>query len=87
MNPSLEVEVSVVLVEELWGVVRLGTLGTTQSHVGVLLLEKEGQSVNHDQGLQFNRVVDDHRPGRLLDLEILTDFKIMVDQLQNCGRQ
>ena len=54
MNPSLEVEVPVVLVEELWGVVRLGTLGTPQPHVGVLLLEKEGQSVNHHSSLAGN---------------------------------
>ena len=41
----LEVEVAVVLVEELGGVVRLGTLGTPQSHVRVLLLEKRSNSI------------------------------------------
>ena len=33
------------------------------------------------------RVVDDHRPGRLVDLEILTDLKIMVDRVENHNRQ
>ena len=33
------------------------------------------------------RVVDDHRLGRLLDLDILADFQIMVDRVQNHNRQ
>ena len=33
------------------------------------------------------RVVDDHRPGRLVDLEIQTDFKIMVDRVEKHNRQ
>ena len=35
----------------------------------------------------ITRVVDDHRPGRLVDLEILTDFKIMVDRVGKHNRQ
>ena len=36
--------------------------------------------------MQSLRVVDDHRPGRLVDLEILTDFKIMVDRVEKHNR-
>ena len=32
------------------------------------------------------RLVNDHRPGRLVDLEILADFKIMVDRVENRDR-
>ena len=31
----------------------------------------------------YFRLVNDHRLGRLVDLEILSEFKIMVDRLQN----
>ena len=36
---------------------------------------------------EFNRLVSGHRPGRLVDLEILADLKIMVGRLQNVDRQ
>ena len=35
----------------------------------------------------FSRLVNDHRPGRLVDLEILADLKIMVGRLQNLDWQ
>ena len=58
--------------------------------VSLLLLVMARGSLDDEQTpnlpSQFARVVDDHRPGRLVDLENLAEFKIMVDRVGNDNR-
>ena len=54
-------------------------------HLGYLGKRKRENHIS--AGLLMIRLVTDHRPGRLVDLEILSDLKIMVGRLQNLDRQ